>query len=144
MCECKELAEENAQLKSLILMYQGEGEDEIPEEKEWRDLAEKKHLSPQETIRVRELAITIKQQCNATWLRSEVERLNQVVVLQGDCPDTVEEQKSFKEELCDLINRHSKENGSDTPDFILAEYLNNCLEAFDKSVDSRRDWYGAS
>jgi len=84
MSKCKELAEENMQLKSLILMYQGEGEDEIPEEKEWRDLvASSRRLSAQETKRVRELAIIIRQQCNATWLRGEVERLNQEVASQA-------------------------------------------------------------
>jgi hypothetical protein len=35
------------------------------------------------------------------------------------------------------INRNSAENGSDTPDFILAEYLMICLEAFDKITSYR-------
>ena len=38
----------------------------------------------------------------------------------------------FKKELQDIINKHSKENDSDTPDFILAEYLNDCLKVFNK------------
>ena len=44
--------------------------------------------------------------------------------------------KTFRAELIDLINRHSKESRSDTPDFILAEYLIECLNAYDKA--SRR------
>jgi hypothetical protein len=40
------------------------------------------------------------------------------------------------------INRHSAENGSDTPDFILAEYLTDCLAAFDKATRARDAWYG--
>jgi len=48
---------------------------------------------------------------------------------------------TFMQELENLINRYSKENGSNTPDFILAEYLNNCLEAFDKAVVNRQEWY---
>jgi len=48
----------------------------------------------------------------------------------------------FKEELEELINRYSKENGSDTPDFVLAEYLEACLIAFDKGVNRRETWYG--
>lgn len=48
----------------------------------------------------------------------------------------------FQKELESLINRHSKENGSDTPDFILAEYLNDCLTAFDKAAKARAKWYG--
>ncbi len=44
---------------------------------------------------------------------------------------------NFEEELRALINKHSKENGSDTPDFVLAEYLTRCLSAFDGAVNAR-------
>ncbi|MEK6879811.1 MAG: hypothetical protein AABY22_09405, partial [Nanoarchaeota archaeon] len=47
----------------------------------------------------------------------------------------------FKKELQILINRFSKENGSNTPDFILAEYLISCLENFNKTVMCRQKWY---
>lgn len=40
------------------------------------------------------------------------------------------------------INRCSAENGSNTPDFILAEYLTNCLAAFDAATARREKWYG--
>jgi hypothetical protein len=49
---------------------------------------------------------------------------------------------SFRKELESLINRHSKENGSNTPDFILAQYLDDCLGVFDKTVRHREQWYG--
>lgn len=49
---------------------------------------------------------------------------------------------SLREELVGLLNKHSAENGSDTPDFILADYLMNCLDAFDKAVTAREKWYG--
>lgn len=45
---------------------------------------------------------------------------------------------TFKHELRDLINRHSMENGSDTPDHILAAYLAACLAAFDAAVQQRK------
>lgn len=48
----------------------------------------------------------------------------------------------FKQELTTLINRHSKENGRGTPDWMLAEYLVNCLEAYDLAVSKRKQWYG--
>lgn len=48
----------------------------------------------------------------------------------------------FERELAVLINKHSKENGSDTPDFILAKYLLDCLGAFNRAVDTRENWYG--
>lgn len=57
----------------------------------------------------------------------------------------VEEPKralTFLGELEQLINKHSKENDSNTPDFILAEYLKDCLEAFGKATRGRDKWYG--
>jgi len=49
---------------------------------------------------------------------------------------------TFRKELIELINRHSKENGSDTPDFILADYLIECLKNFNKTMKLRESWYG--
>lgn len=49
---------------------------------------------------------------------------------------------TFREELTAQLNRYSMENGSGTPDHILAEYLLNCLQAFDQAVVSREMWYG--
>jgi len=51
------------------------------------------------------------------------------------------EESNFREDLKNLINKYSLENGSDTPDFILAEYLVGCLELFDKGVCRRIEWY---
>lgn len=49
---------------------------------------------------------------------------------------------TFRKELIELINKHSKENDSNTPDFILADYLIGCLNAFDKTIQMRESWYG--
>jgi hypothetical protein len=46
------------------------------------------------------------------------------------------------EELAALLNRHSQENFSNTPDFILAEYLLDCLNAWNKAAAYRDAWYG--
>lgn len=51
-------------------------------------------------------------------------------------------QSDFRKELQDLLNRNSMENGSNTPDFMLADYLDACLEAFDLAVMRRDKWYG--
>jgi hypothetical protein len=48
----------------------------------------------------------------------------------------------FKKELENLINRHSIEAGSDTPDFILSDYLMDALEAYDRATRRRQLWYG--
>jgi hypothetical protein len=50
----------------------------------------------------------------------------------------------FVKELENCINRNSMENGSDTPDFILAEFLSDCLKAWNKAVKNRKIWYGES
>lgn len=50
--------------------------------------------------------------------------------------------EDFKQELETLINRFSLENGSDTPDFILASYLWDCLNAFNHAVSWREDVNG--
>lgn len=36
----------------------------------------------------------------------------------------------------------SKENGSDTPDYVLANYLNGALHLFDRTVIQREKHYG--
>jgi hypothetical protein len=51
--------------------------------------------------------------------------------------------KPFREELESLINRHSMETFSNTPDFILADYVGRCLKAFDLATTARDDWYGS-
>lgn len=57
--------------------------------------------------------------------------------------DHIESEKSsFIEDLEHIINKHCMENGSDTPDFILAQYLEGCLRAFDIAVRERTRWYG--
>lgn len=48
----------------------------------------------------------------------------------------------FEKELEMLINEHSKENESDTPDFILAQYLKSCLANYAETVKARDKWYG--
>lgn len=48
----------------------------------------------------------------------------------------------FRDELTILLNKNSKENGSNTPDFILAEYMINCLNNFDNTIIAREQFYG--
>ena len=51
---------------------------------------------------------------------------------------------NFLSELEGVINRYSKENASDTPDFVLARYMESCLEAFNVATQQRESWYGRS
>lgn len=48
----------------------------------------------------------------------------------------------LRAKIASAINSVSAENGSNTPDFILAEYLTDCLAAFDKASRERERWYG--
>jgi len=47
---------------------------------------------------------------------------------------------SFETGLKDLINTHSIENESDTPDFILARYMRACLDTFNVATKDRDSW----
>ncbi len=49
---------------------------------------------------------------------------------------------TFREELELAINRTSQETGSNTPDWVLAHFLEDCLRAFDAAVKDRESWYG--
>lgn len=49
---------------------------------------------------------------------------------------------AFRTELKRLLNCHSAEQPSNTPDFLLAEFLTDCLDAFDRTVATRERWYG--
>ena len=49
----------------------------------------------------------------------------------------------FRKELCVAINKHNRENGSNTPDHILADYLFACLCAYEEAVN-RRTWWSDS
>lgn len=48
----------------------------------------------------------------------------------------------FESELTQLVNRYSLESGSNTPDYILAQYIRNSLNAFNAAVNMREEWYG--
>lgn len=52
------------------------------------------------------------------------------------------EEMSFVQDLAQVINRHSKEAASGTPDFILAAYLEACLSMFEIAVEGRADYRG--
>lgn len=50
----------------------------------------------------------------------------------------------LKDKLADLINCESRENNSNTPDFILGEFLDVCLGAFEVASNKREVWYGVT
>lgn len=48
----------------------------------------------------------------------------------------------FKKQLEGIINSNNMEGTSNTPDFILAKYLYNCLQSYEIAVQDRDKWYG--
>ena len=51
---------------------------------------------------------------------------------------------SLETDLIVLLNRHSAENMSGTPDFVLAKFLSETLKAYNEAVSRRAEWRGES
>jgi len=49
---------------------------------------------------------------------------------------------AFRTELENLLNKHCIEKGSNTPDYVLAQFIDNMLMAFDIAVNNRERSYG--
>lgn len=49
---------------------------------------------------------------------------------------------TFRKELTSLINKYCKENESDTPDFLLAEYIDDMVEVYTSVIRKRDKWFG--
>lgn len=54
----------------------------------------------------------------------------------------IQKKNTLATELSGLLNRYSQENTSDTPDFVLANFLLACLEAYNNAICAREIWYG--
>lgn len=50
--------------------------------------------------------------------------------------------ETFEQALERLLNTYTQENASNTPDFILAQYLVGCLATWNAAVTRREEWYG--
>ena len=55
---------------------------------------------------------------------------------------TGEKRRLIHNEFRATINRHSIENDSNTPDYMLADYLVACLDAWNETTQSREKFYG--
>lgn len=53
-----------------------------------------------------------------------------------------QEPKTLEGAIEHAINKFSAESGSNTPDFILAQFLMGALAAWDAAVKRREEWYG--
>jgi hypothetical protein len=53
------------------------------------------------------------------------------------------DEPNLHRELSALLNSYSVENRSDTPDFVLATFMLQCLSAFNVATRMRTNWYTA-
>ena len=102
-------------------------------------------------------------QCIVYWRKKKINAVNSEDVLVATCyvdayqsmrtsifnellpPNHIDTKHTtpFEKGLEELINSHSMENDSNTPDFILAEYLQECLDSFNNTTNKRDKWNGA-
>lgn len=47
--------------------------------------------------------------------------------------------QALLKEIAEVCNRHSIENRSDTPDFMLAEYMLGCLTVYENTITNRKE-----
>ena len=66
-----------------------------------------------------------------------------ITILSGEPTEPVEQSPpSLVDDISAVLNRHSAENASNTPDFILAQFLMGSLNAFEQASIHREQWYG--
>jgi hypothetical protein len=65
-----------------------------------------------------------------------------LVAEQRGVPNEEKTKAGLKDTIRNALNCASRENASDTPDFVLAQYLMDCLEAFEAATTARERWYG--
>lgn len=78
---------------------------------------------------------------NKTY-RPKVEDTETVTMMADNRPyaKVVINKSEFHRELEELIKKHSMENGSNTPDFILATFLMGVLESCNTAIQARDRW----
>lgn len=54
--------------------------------------------------------------------------------------DNVTATKAVRKELQKLMNVQSVDSALDTPDFVLADYLLNCLTSYESAIREHRRW----
>lgn len=64
--------------------------------------------------------------------------------IDADEPGPISSYQRFTSALAEAINANSMENGSDTPDYMLASFLTEVLQSYDRLMQERDRWYGGS
>jgi len=53
-----------------------------------------------------------------------------------------EKYEALKKDLTSLLNNHSLESRSDTPDYMLADFMLGCLNVYENTIERRERWFG--
>ena len=69
------------------------------------------------------------------------DRYRRRVTPEAEAPQTRASVPASKE-FAGAVNRLSMENGSNTPDWIIGDFIAAVLTAFDSAVNAREKWYG--
>lgn len=48
--------------------------------------------------------------------------------------------KTFEQDLIDILNKHSVENESNSPNYALTRYIQDCLDAFNNAHWARNNY----
>lgn len=105
-------------------------------------------VPPRQVMAYRPTGTPVKSEpraCNLSEPPAEVWRQKKTAPKEETSMSDVSEMgptSSLESLLADALNRYSAENDSDTPDFILAQFLLGCLAAWNHSVKRREQWYG--
>lgn len=58
-----------------------------------------------------------------------------------DAPRIFDSQDNFVAALARVLNHYSQENASNSPDWMLAQYLENCLSSLNQLIQQRENYY---
>ena len=73
---------------------------------------------------------------------TERTRPSEAEVLRGALEAVGGIHKAMVRDITAVLNRHSIENESNTPDFILAEFVRASLDAYASAVRAKNQWHG--
>ena len=85
----------------------------------------------------------IEQKKNEEMVNDVKEKLKKVIKNELDNVQKKNEE-SLRRELTKIMNTHGIDTEYRTPDYILAEYLIDCLKSYKKLDDANRTWHGLS
>lgn len=63
-------------------------------------------------------------------------------LLQALIKERNDRREQLRKDLTQVLNKNGAEQDSNTPDYILADMLISHLEAFNRAVTERRNWFG--